>query len=329
MAKRARARLSRPTAVSPTPTAVPSGYTTPSGFSCSSAYPSDDEMDVQPAKFDINTIPLHKLSLQETAAPAKPPQPLGSGAAKPAAQDPAKADEPTKPFRFLDLPSELRIKVYKYHFEGTDPVLDLTPENTKKVHRKLALLRTCRTLYIEASHFFYSSRVFRVFPTYPGRFFKTKRPLLARLTARQRAAMTGLELRLGPGFNKPPSSWAVNKRLGLKDCVNVRKLSVFVQIDPSVSWLDGFRKQGFYEAFSRALLDDVLKATPSIEVVEFDGYDSVRKDCPIMEALVQATTNHRKRIVWSTRSSWKGTDDSRTHVAATLANYDVPIVAVA
>lgn len=325
MAKKAQAvrpRLSRPNAGSPTPTPVFSSLTTPSSSALPSAYASEDEEDVQPAKFDISTIPIHKLSIAETTSDTPGAEGTAAGATlagtgEATAEGDNKGKEPEKPiqpFRFLDLPSELRVKIYAFHYEGVDAVADLTPDNFKKVHRKLFLLRTCRTIYREASYYYYSMHTFRIFPTYPGRFFKTRRPLLARLKKEQRNAMTSLELRLGPGFNKPPKCWVVNRKLGLKDCVNVRKLNVFVQLDPSVSWLDGFRKAGFYESFSRDLLHDILQEAPSVEVVEFDAYESVRKNCPIMEALQQTVREHGKRITWGPKNGWTATSDNAANM---------------
>lgn len=314
-----RPRLSRPVAASPAPTPVFSSLTTPSSSALPSAYVSEDEDDAAPAKFDVSTIPIHKLSIAETPAEA------AAGGATPASAVPGEAatdadgkgkepEKPIQPFRFLDLPSELRVKIYGYHFEGVDPVADLTPDNYKKVFRKFFLLRTCRTIYHEASYYYYSRFTFRIFPTYPGRFFKTRRPLLARLKKEQRNAMTSLELRLGPGFNKPPKCWVVNRKLGLKDCINVRKLNVFVQLDPSVSWLDGFRKAGFYETFSRDLLHAILQEAPNVDTVEFDAYESVRKNCPIMEALQQTVREHGKRIAWGPKNGWTATSDNAANM---------------
>lgn len=297
---------------------------------------------MQPAKFEISTIPIHKLSIHDVStAEGKGKEPESS----------EKSEKPVEPFRFLDLPSELRVKIYGYHFEGTDPVVDLTPDNYKKVHRKLFLLCTCRTIYREASYFYYSTHTFRIFPTYPGRFFKTRRPLLARLTQSQRSSMTRLELRLGPGFNKPPKGWIVNRKLGLQDCVNVRTLHVFVQLDPSVSWLDGFRKAGFYETFSRELLQNILSELPGCEIVEFDAYESVRKNCPIMEALQQTTSEHGIRITWGPKNGWTETSENAANMILSkgggaghliinlgggansstgpMINYDSPILSVA
>ncbi|EPE09838.1 hypothetical protein F503_07614 [Ophiostoma piceae UAMH 11346] len=359
-AKVVRPRLSRPVvslAATPNPSSQNTpNQSTPSTLAYPSAYVSDDEDD-EPAKFDVNTIPIHKLSLNGSSSAsgstafrvpfkvitANGTASYGSMAEAEAAAEAAlsgggdrnapvapvmelvdgklveigkEEEEPPKPFPFMRLPSELRVKVYAFHFEGADRVVDLCPENYRRVFRKLWLLRTCRTVYLEASYFYYSTFIFRVFPTSPGRFFKTRRPLLARLKKHQRSVMTTLELRLGPGFNKPPKCWVVTRKLALTECVSVRRLSVFVQIDPSVSWLDGFRKAGFYESFSRQLLEDILRDVPSIEVIEFDAYESVRKDCPIMMELLEAARTHNKRVAWGPRNGWTDAADNEQNTAA-------------
>ncbi|CAI4218891.1 unnamed protein product [Parascedosporium putredinis] len=244
MARRSKLQRGRPTPVpSAYPTPISSAYPTPLSSAYPSACPSEDEGDV--------------------VAVVKPRK------------------KPAVPFRFLDLPAELRLRIYGYHFAECGNVVDLDPDNYKRIHRRLALLRTCRQVYYEASTFFYSSSTFRVFPTHPGRFFKTKKPLLARLSPFQRASLTTLELRLGPGWNRPPRGWVVNEALGLRDCVQIRKLKVFVECDPSDTIFNGFRRaDGFYEDFSRNLLQDILKELPSLEVLEFDAWESVKNRAP-------------------------------------------------
>ncbi|PFH62155.1 hypothetical protein XA68_14824 [Ophiocordyceps unilateralis] len=215
-----------------------------------------------------------------------------------------------KPFPFLQLPPELRIKVYEQYFDDTDAVLDLGPGNYKRIHKLLGLMRVCRLVHAEATHFFYSSRSFRIFPTYPGRYFKTKKPLLARLKPSQRESIVSLELRLGPGWNAPPRGWVVNEALGLRDCVKVHKLNVFVECDPSDGVFKGFRRsEGFYEAFSRKLLTAVIDALPDVRAVEFDAWSSVKKSGAMMRGLLEVAAQSELLIRWGPERGWTDADD--------------------
>jgi len=140
-----------------------------------------------------------------------------------------KKKKPT--FAFLSLPSELRNKIYSFVFSAAPSVIDLDPSTFSLLHcnKILALFGVSRQIHLEATHNFFSTHTIRLFPTYPGRYFKTKKPLLARLPKHYRASITTLELRLGPGWNNPPRGWIVSEALGLKDCLSVRVLKVFVE----------------------------------------------------------------------------------------------------
>lgn len=218
-------------------------------------------------------------------------------------------DEKPKPFRFLDLPSELRVKIYGHHFSNIGPTVDIEPGNYFTIHKKLSILRVCRQIYHEASHVFYSSKTFRIFPT-DGRYSRTKKGLLARIKPQSRAHMTSLELRLGPGFSQPYRSWVVNPLLGLDDCVNVRRLRVYIEIDPSDNIFNGWRpNNGFYESFCQKLLADILKGLPTIDVVEFDARQCVRKGCDMVTGLLNVTRFYKRHICWGPRRGWTDNDD--------------------
>lgn len=214
---------------------------------------------------------------------------------------------PEKPFRLLELPSELRIKIYEYFFAEITEVLDLSRENHKRIHKKLGLMRTCRLISNEATYYFYSTRTFRLFPTTPGRFFKTKKPLLARMSVRQRQCLTSIEMRLGPGWSAPPAGWIVNPALGLKDCVNLRVLRVYLEVDPSDNIFNNFRRaDGFYEKFSSNLLTNTLNDLPAVHSIEFDAYESVQKKGAMMRALVATAKKSDKVITWGPDRGWFG-----------------------
>ncbi|KAI0020797.1 hypothetical protein F4780DRAFT_740851 [Xylariomycetidae sp. FL0641] len=208
------------------------------------------------------------------------------------------------------MPSELRVKVYEYHFANTGHVLDLDPDNYRRIHQKLAILRTCRTMYAEASYYFYSSHPVRIFPCHPGKFFKTKKPLLARMKPGQRASLNSLELRLGPGWSKPPRGWVVNPALGLADCVRVNKVTVFVECDPGNDIFKGFRQpNGFFEAFAKALLTGVLEEMPWVERIEFDAWPSVKKSGALMRGLIDLTASRNMKISWGLERGWTDAEE--------------------
>ncbi|KAK8857308.1 3 exoribonuclease family protein [Apiospora arundinis] len=218
------------------------------------------------------------------------------------------------PFRFMELPSELRERVYAYHFDNFGEVLDLDNENYKRYHKRLGILRTCRLVYREASYIFYTTHTVRLFPIY-GKFFKAKKPLLARMTPNQRSMINTLELRLGPGWNRPPRGWVVNEGLGLKDCTSARRVKVFVECDPSNEMFKGFRhSDGFYERFSRELLGAVLDDLPRCQTVEFDANPSVKKNGAMMKALLEVTTAKECHLAWGPEKGWDDGEEKEDEV---------------
>jgi hypothetical protein len=221
-----------------------------------------------------------------------------------AQQDDDDGDE-RKPFRFFDMPYELRLRVYEYLliFNKT---LDLDPTNHRTVAPSLRLFYASRRMHEEASHVFYGRNTFRLFPIH-GRYINAKWPLFARVPRKYRGLVTRLELRLGPGFTRPPRGWVVDKRLGLAAVAKAYRLKIFVELDPASSEIfEGFRTgdKSFYTEYCVDLLRSVLAQVPTIGEIEFDAYPSVPKSSPLVEGLLAEARLNQKRIAWGPERGW-------------------------
>lgn len=211
-----------------------------------------------------------------------------------------------KPFRFFGLPSELRLRIYEVLL--TFPTtIDLDPVNHSAIAPQLRVFLVSHRFHEEASRVFYSCNTFRIFPTH-GRYINRKHPLLAWFPRRYRGYITRVELRLGPGFTRPPKHWIVDSRLGLAAATNLHKLRVFVEIDPASHVLfEAFGLgQAVYTEYCVGLLRALLVMPgPRIKEVEFDAYPSVKRDGPLLTALVQETRLHQKTVAWGSERVWE------------------------
>jgi len=223
-------------------------------------------------------------------------------------QDDAQEDDKKavkrQPFRFFDLPSELRLRIYE-ELLVFPKTIDLDPTNYRTVAPALRLFLVDHRMHDEASRVFYGRNTFRVFPIH-GRYINRKHPLLAWFPRKYRALLTRLELRLGPGFTKPPKCWVVDSRLGLAAVKKVYKLKIFVEIDPASNEVfEGWRVgNNFYTEYCVGLLRGLLAQVPSIDDVEFDAYPSVSKDSPLLKGLVEETKLNQKRVAWGPERGW-------------------------
>lgn len=154
-------------------------------------------------------------------------------------------------------------------------------------------------MHEEAYRVFYAQPI-RLFPAPAGRFFNTKKPLLARLPTRYREVVNTVELRLGPGWSRPPRCQNVQPTLGLMECKSLRHLKILVECDPSDSFFNGFRGSGAteetYKWFCVDLLAGILEQVPGLETVEIDAW--VKKDVPIVTALKSMVERANKRLTW-------------------------------
>ena len=245
---------------------------------------------------------MSKMRLVDEQAAAKPT------ATKPTVEVDAESDseeEVKRPsFRFFDLPVELRLRVYE-ELLVFPKTIDLDPTNFLVVAPALRLFLVNRRTHDEASRVFYGRNTFRVFPIH-GRYINRKHPLLAWLPRKYRAHLTRLELRLGPGFTKPPKCWVVDSRLGLAAVKKVYRLKVFVEIDPASNEVfEGWRVgNNFYTEYCVGLLRGLLAQVPSVNDVEFDAYPSVSKSSPLLKGLIEETKLNQKRVAWGPERGW-------------------------
>ncbi|KAF2815721.1 uncharacterized protein BDZ99DRAFT_457691 [Mytilinidion resinicola] len=223
-----------------------------------------------------------------------------------------------RPFRFFDLPAELRLKILDRVLVLPQTV-DLEPDNYRYVAPRLRLFLVSHRMHVEAAECFFGSNTFRVFPIH-GRFFHTKKPLLVRLSPRYRALIKTIELRLGPGWTKPPKCWVVDARLGLEQMTKGRLLKIFAECDPASDEIfEGFRAgQDFYTFFCKDLVQNVLEQIPSVVEVQFDAYPSVTKGSPLMQALINEGKARNKRISYGPARGWN-TDLSKAMAALRFA----------
>ena len=207
-------------------------------------------------------------------------------------------------FPFFDLPSELRLRIYEMVLLQSTTI-DLDPTNYRTTAPLIRCFLVSKRMHDEATRVFYGSNTFRIFPIH-GRFFHHKSPLLARLPSHYRCLITKLELRLGPGWTKPPRSWTMDGRLGLENVAKVRTLKIFVQCDPASDPIfEGFRVgQDFYTDFCVDLVRSFVSQVPSLREVEFDAWSPVKKSSPLMHSLLVEVKGLEKRISWGPERKW-------------------------
>ena len=92
-------------------------------------------------------------------------------------EDSGDEEEAVGGFRFLDLPGEIRNKIYRMHLILHEPI-ELDPLNFRRIARQLRLFLTCHVIHEEAYRVFYGGQVFRLFTT-QGKFYNTRRQLVA------------------------------------------------------------------------------------------------------------------------------------------------------
>ncbi|KAJ5287686.1 hypothetical protein N7478_003372 [Penicillium angulare] len=221
------------------------------------------------------------------------------------------------PFRFLDLPSEIRVVIYHFVlFTPTKKTAKLNPgsvgasaKRAKAVAptaQRIALFLVSRRVHDEASHYFYSTQIFRVFTIQDF----SRRPTLRGIPRCYRPLIGTVELILGNSWTAPPKTWSVDKGLGLQDMALTRTLKLFIECDPSQPIFEGFRiSKEYYTEFCGRLVKEILAGLPALEWVEFDAYPSVQKNGSLMSRLLYETRKANKKVKWGPERGWTDLND--------------------
>lgn len=205
----------------------------------------------------------------------------------------AKSTVPAHPFRFLDLPSELRNRIYR--------TVLFSPNDYDG--SRIACLLANKQLHTEASHILYS---YTRFPLFLLQKFDNP-PTLLDLPTTYYNSITNLLLTVGESWTAVPKSWKVTPRLTrmLKKLTALKTLRVFVEFDPSHPAFKMHRiSETFYTDFCGDLLGDVLEAVPQCQYVELDGNKSVDVNGALVSRLRQEAEEAGKEVRWGLNASW-------------------------
>ncbi|KAK5939296.1 hypothetical protein PMZ80_008600 [Knufia obscura] len=207
---------------------------------------------------------------------------------------------PSQPFRFFDLPSELRNRIYDYTLFSKPAYRDA---KGRRRSSRLASLLVNKKMHDEAAYILYSTTKF---PLFFIQAFEAP-PLVSELSPRYQVFVSNLKMTIGPSWTDPPKHWKVTPRLAkcLKRLTAVQTLRIFVEFDPSHPVFEKYRKSySFYTDFSGELLGDVLDAMPQLQYVELDGNPGVDVNGPLVTRLRREAAEQEKEIRWGRQAGW-------------------------
>ena len=212
-------------------------------------------------------------------------------------------------FRFFDLPPEIRYKILSTVYR-TNKIIDADDVILRRLSPYPKTFLVSKKFHEEASGVFYGINTFRLFPIHGKGFPRKFKPVVSMFSTRNRAALLGLELRFGPLWTEMPKLgkiWRVTDNLGLEDMVSLRKLKIFVEIDPSYEIFNRFRSGNgvqvgpdYFTNFAGDLLEEAIARLPVLEEIRFDTYPSVERDSPLMRRLIVEAMKGGLRISWGT-----------------------------
>lgn len=96
--------------------------------------------------------------------------------------------------------------------------------------------------------------------------------------------------------------------------MSLRTLKIFVELDPSDDYFEGFRGKGndkeSYRNFCVGLLQGIIEQVPSLATVEVDAYPSVTKSAPLVLGLVAEVSKAGKKLAWGPVREWDDAKDN-------------------
>ena len=250
---------------------------------------------------------LEKVNLNDAAKPTSKAKPQRKKQARKA---------PVEPFRFFDLPSEIRLRIYGFvlftprrrrTLRTTGSVGASSKRNPplSPTSHRVALFLTSRRVHHEASDYFYATQTFRLFHIQDY----SRMPTIRAIAPQYRPSIATIELILGSSWTAPPREWTVTRSLGLEEMVRIRTFKVFIECDPSHPVFEGFRvSKDYYTDFAGDLLSEVLSKLPNLEYVEFDAWPSVRKSGALMKRLMEEVRTAGRKIAWGPERGWTDYD---------------------
>lgn len=207
---------------------------------------------------------------------------------------------PSSPFRFFDLPSEVRNLIYDFTLFSKPAYRGA--KGRRKASRLSCLLANHK-MHAESTYILYSTTRF---PLFFLQSFESP-PLLSELAPLYLPFVANLRMTVGPSWTDPPKTWRVTRQLTktLKQLTSVQTLRVFVEFDPSHPAFAKYRRSyGFYTDFCGDLLGDVLEGMPQLKFVELDGNPGVDVNGPLVRRLRGEAVEEEKEVRWGKVAAW-------------------------
>lgn len=202
--------------------------------------------------------------------------------------------------RILDLPSELRARIYSYIFPSWryDAVKDRKGVQVTSPYyplKRIHILLVSRSLHDDVTQYLYSVHVFRLFPLQDF----SRMPTVKNIAPQYKRSCKAIELILGSSWTNPPSSWVVDEALGLHHMELVHTLDILLVCDPSEAIFEGFRvSKTFYTHYAVALVRDILKALPNLQQIILDSYSYVRREGHLVTHLMDEFRKTKAKVRW-------------------------------